>query len=195
MYYTPELQNEIDRLNLKKENICYLTIQNEYLNDMRLGHKNVEYRDYTDYYVRRFFTKDTTGKYKAVKPFTHLLLQGGYNPDSPRMLIELKGIVLNKQKFPAELDTKGHELYSNTFNLLLGHIVYDSINYTLKQDQKQQDMKSHEKVDVKHPENLKPINLVEVEYGRTGKSKSTDELGMRECKQKLIKHDLHNTYF
>lgn len=187
MNYSPDLQNKINELALKKENICYMTIQNVYLHEMRNGQKNVEYRDYSEYYLGKFFTKDNTGNYSRVKPYTHLLLQGGYNPDSPRMLIELKGIVLNKQKFPEDLNTDGHELFSDTFNLLLGNIVYDSVNFSVLVPAKTKEKKTKEKVEINHPEYLKPINLVEVEYARTGKSKSTDEMGMREMQAKAYK--------
>lgn len=40
---------------------------------------------------------------------------------------------------------------------------------------------------INHPEYVKPINLVEVNYAQTGKSKSTDELGMREMQSKAYK--------
>lgn len=40
---------------------------------------------------------------------------------------------------------------------------------------------------INHPEYLKPINLVEVNYAQTGNSKSTDQLGMREMQRKAYK--------
>lgn len=39
---------------------------------------------------------------------------------------------------------------------------------------------------MKHPEYLKPINLIEVEYAQTGRSKKTNEMGMREMQQKAF---------
>lgn len=186
MNYTPELQNTINQLGLKKENILYLTIMNEYLHEMRAGTKKVEYRDYTDYYVGRFFAKNSSGEYSIMKPFTHLLLQGGYNPDSPRILIELKGIVLNNLVFPQNknIDLKGYEVFKNTFNLLLGKICYDSLHDASEQPKSKAGNKIQEKIEINHPEYVKPINLVEVEYAQTGKSKSTNHLGMREMQAK-----------
>lgn len=186
MIYTPQLQNTINELGLKKENILYLTIMNEYLQEMRAGTKNVEYRDYSDYYIGRFFIKGSDGKYFTMKPFTHMLLQGGYNPDSPRILIELKGIIINGQIYPKDktIDLKGHEIFKNTFNLLLGNICYDSLNDTSEKPISKTDNKTKVKMEIKHPEYIKPINLVEVEYAQTGKSKSTNELGMREMQAK-----------
>lgn len=94
---------------------------------MRAGTKNVEYRDLTDFYLKQLYKKDKDGNYAIPKPLSHILLQGGYNPDSPRVLIELKGWVINKAGYPLGLDPSGHELYSDTINLLLGKIVYDSM--------------------------------------------------------------------
>ena len=91
MNYSPELQNKINELGLKKENILYLTIKNEYLHEMRSGQKNVEYRDLTDFYLSKLFVKDKNKNYREMKPISHILFQGGYNADSPRMLIECKG--------------------------------------------------------------------------------------------------------
>jgi hypothetical protein len=38
--------------------------------------------------------------------------------------------------------------------------------------------------DIKHPEYIKPINLVNVTYAQTGQSKTTNALGMREMQAK-----------
>ena len=43
-----------------------------------------------------------------------------------------------------------------------------------------------EKINIKHPEYLKPINLVEVQYAQTGDSKKINEMGMREMQQKAF---------
>lgn len=184
MNYSPELQNKIKELNLKKENILYLTIKNEYLHEMRSGEKDVEYRDLTDFYLSKLFKKDKEKNYSELKPLTHILFQGGYDPDSPRMLIELKGFVIDKDSYPSDLKTKGHELYSDTINLLLGKIEYDSVGFSVLIPGKKKEKKVVEKKDINHPEYLKPINLVEVQYAQTGKSKKINEMGMREMQQK-----------
>lgn len=43
-----------------------------------------------------------------------------------------------------------------------------------------------EKLEINHPEYLKPINLVEVQYAQTGDSKKINEMGMREMQQKAF---------
>lgn len=187
MNYTPELQNKIDALGLKGENILYLPMQGEWLHDIRMGEKDVEYRDLTDHYLSRLFRKDKSGKYVSMKPITHILFQQGYSSDSPRMLIECKGWNINGKNYPADADFSNYARYEDTINLILGKIEYDSVKFSVKIPSKPREKKVREKVEVNHPEYLKPINLVEVEYARTGKSKSTDELGMREMQAKAYK--------
>ncbi len=186
MNYSIELQQVINSLELKKENILYLTIKNVYLDEMRAGTKNVEYRDISDFYLKQLYKTDKDGNYATPKPLTHILLQGGYNADSPRILIELKGWVIDKAGYPLGLDPTGHELYSETINLLLGKIVYDSAQHgaTVAVNTTSQEKKVKEKIEIQHPEYVKPINLVNVTYAQTGQSKSTNELGMREMQAK-----------
>lgn len=189
MAYSTQLQKTINDLKLSKENILYMTIKNVYIDEMRAGVKNVEYRDLTDFYLSKLYKKDKEGNYSEPKPITYLLLQGGYNPDSPRVLIELKGWVINKSGYPNGLDPKGHELFSDTINLLLGKIVYDSqsdeeYNNPKIQVGKKEIKKEKVKTEINRPEYVKPINLVNVTYAQTGKSKSTNEMGMREMQAK-----------
>ncbi len=184
MTYAPDLQNKINELGLTKDNWLYLPIKNEFLHEMRTGSKNVEYRELSEHYLQKLFHKNGKGHYDKLKSKTHLLLQGGYNPDSPRMLIELKGVVINGDKFPANLDTKGHSLSSDTINLLLGKIEYDSVNFSVMIPSSKKEKKTVVKKEIHHPEYLKPINLVEVQYEQTGQSKKINELGMREMQQK-----------
>lgn len=184
MNYSTQLQNKVNELHLKKENILYLPMKNEYLHEIRIGEKNVEYRDLTDFYLSKLFKRDKEKNYSEQKPLTHILFQGGYEPDSPRMLIELKGFNIDKDNYPENLDTKGHDLYSDTINLLLGKIEYDSVGFSILIPAKKKEKKVVEKKEIKHPDYVKPINLVEVEYARTGKSKKINGMGMREMQEK-----------
>lgn len=184
MTYSKELQEKIDELGLSKENILYLTIANEYLHAIRIGEKDVEYRDLSEFYLNKLFKKDKFGKYSAMKPIKYLLLQGGYSLNSPRMLVELKGWVIEGVSYPSDLERKDYVIYDDSINLLLGEIAYDSVNFSILIPTQHRERKKQEKVEVAHPKYLKPINLVEVEYAQTGRSKRTNEMGMREMQQK-----------
>lgn len=135
MKYTEELHHIVDHLKIKDENRLFLTIKNQYLDDMREGQKNVEYREDTEFFRRKIFLKGTDGKpSQEMKPLQYVLFQGGYEPDSPRLLIELKGWTLNGKKFPANLNVTGHDVDPYDICLLLGKIVYDSQHGKLFRD-------------------------------------------------------------
>lgn len=89
MNYSENLKKKIDELNLSKENILYLPIARVHLRRIVDGSKTVEFRDLTDYYLKKINNYKNL-KYDSTKPITHILFQGGYNPDSPRVLAELK---------------------------------------------------------------------------------------------------------
>lgn len=129
MAYSVELQNVIDQLEITKENILYLTIVNEYIQEMRDGIKDTEYRSVNAFLLSRLFKKNQQKQFSEPKPKTHILFQGGYNPDSPRVLIEMTGFVVGNQFFPPEKELKSVR-YFDRLDLFLGKIVYDSLDYT-----------------------------------------------------------------
>jgi hypothetical protein len=126
MKYTIKLEQVLSEKQIKKDNIVYMTIKQIYLQQMREGTKTVEYRDTTNFYIKKFFKMNTANRIETQKSTTHLLLQGGYNPDSPRILIELKGIMIYGRKYPLELDVSRCDIYGYLINLVLGEIAYDS---------------------------------------------------------------------
>lgn len=189
MQYSKPLKAKIDELGLKKENILYLTIQGAFLHDIQTGEKTVEYRDLTDFYLRKLF-KFEKGELTEMKPITHLLLQAGYSLHSPRTLIELHGVAINENRWgyllPETLSDEGFIVYPDTINLLLGKIEYNSAKLEVTENTARP-KKPVKKIEIKPSEYLKPINLVEVEYKQTGQSKKTDHLGMREMQAKAYK--------
>lgn len=188
MNYSSALANILLQQGINNQSIVYMTIKNVYLQQMRDGVKHVEYRDDTDYYLKKFFNLTAKGKIESTKAITHLLLQGGYNPDSPRVLIELKGIVLYDKPYPATLNISHLEVDEDLVNLVLGEIVYDSTNelpLIATDDSKQKVAAVQiENMEEQEPNYIKPINLVNVSYAQTGQSKTTNELGMREMQEK-----------
>ncbi len=65
------------------------------MHEIRIGEKNVEYRDLSNHYLSRIFMKGKSEKYVSMKPITHILFPQGYSETSPSMLIECKGWVIN----------------------------------------------------------------------------------------------------
>lgn len=126
MAYSAELQNTVDALGISKENILYLTLENIYMQEMREGIKDIEYREGSEFILSRLFKRNKEKKFQTLKPKTHILFQGGYNPDSPRLLIEMIGFCVGSQQFPPDKELKpGYRLYQDV-ELYLGKIAYDS---------------------------------------------------------------------
>jgi hypothetical protein len=129
MAYSKELQETVDKLGLKKDNILYLTLENQYMQQMREGAKDTEYREGSEFLLSRLFLRNKAKKFQLLKPKTHVLFQGGYNPDSARLLIELKGFSVGNQNFPPDTELKtGYRLYEDV-EIYLGNIHYDSLDF------------------------------------------------------------------
>jgi len=77
---------------------------------MKSGKKNVEYREPGDFILSRLYKNYKKRGLVEPKNLSHILFQAGYNPDSPRMLIELKGWVSNEIKYPAGLSIANHNI-------------------------------------------------------------------------------------
>lgn len=180
MNLSPELEAKVNELGITKDEILYLTITNEWLHEIRIGAKTVEYRELSEYYLKMLFKKDKSGNYAGMKPKRYILFQGGRSSNSPRMLIKLKGWVIEGKCFPSSLDTANYEIIDDTINLVLGKIEYDTVNFSIKLPKREIKKREVVQAEVRHPEYLKPINTVEVEYAQTGRSKKTDAMGMRE---------------
>ena len=138
MKLSNEMQAILAQAGLKSENVLYLTIARQYLNKIRLGQKKVEFRALSDFYVKKLVNFDSKGNMGAEKPITHLLLQGGYSGDSPRVLIELKDWFWRDLKYskengltPRELEpyieaeakAEGFEPYDTYLAFVLGNVI------------------------------------------------------------------------
>lgn len=95
---------------------------------MKSGEKNVEYRTPGDFIFSRLYNNYSKTKFSAPKKLSHILFQAGYNPDSPRMLVELKGWNIKGINFPSNLITKEHDIDSGAVNLFLGTIIYENLD-------------------------------------------------------------------
>lgn len=186
MKFSKELQAKIDELGIREEEILFLTIANAWLHDIRIGEKHVEYRTFNEHYLNMLFKRDKQGNYAEMKPKRFVLFQGGRSSNSPRMLIELKGWVVEGKCYPSHLDVANYDILEDSINLILGTKLYDTVNFSIKLPKRERAQKEVEKVEIKHPVYLKPINLVEVEYAQTGQSKKTNAMGMREMQEKAF---------
>ena len=129
-----QLQQLIDKLGLTKDDYLFLTIKTVYLYHMKSGEKTVEYRDPSDFIFSRLYDDYSKNKFSKPKKLSHVLFQAGYNPDSPRMLVELKGWSHKGQNHPVNLDTKGHDIDNWCVNLVLGRILYENLDMSREEE-------------------------------------------------------------
>lgn len=136
MNYSAGLKAKIDELGLKKENILYLPIAKQHLNRIKNKTKVIEFRDNTDYYAKKLAKFDKSGDFVEDKPITHILFQGGYNADSPRMLTEMKEYLAKYEKIENpdnpktlflldEAGKEGFEFDDEYIGLFIGEIEYE----------------------------------------------------------------------
>lgn len=135
----PELENKIRKLGLKKDDYLFLTIKTVYLYHMISGEKTVEYREPSDFILSRLYDEYGTKKFSQPKNISHILFQAGYNPDSPRMLIELKGWVYGNEKYPENINASKFPVDRYSVNLLLGKILYENLDMS-REDEFQKKM-------------------------------------------------------
>lgn len=88
--YSPEMQKKIDELGIKDEEILYMTIVRESLIRILKGTKKVEFRELSDWWLKKFNEYNRDLSFKEVKPIKYLLLQNGTDPGVPRVFIEMK---------------------------------------------------------------------------------------------------------
>lgn len=123
-----ELQSVLSELGISKEDYLFLTIKTVYLYQMKSGEKNVEYRAPSDSIFTKLYKDFNQYQFNKPKQLAYILFQAGYNSDSPRMLIELKGWSYKGENQPKSLDTLGHPIDSRDVNLILGSIIYENLD-------------------------------------------------------------------
>lgn len=128
-----------------------MTIKTVYLYHMKSGHKTVEYREPSEFIFSRLYNDFTVKNFSKPKNVSHILFQAGYNADSPRMLIELKGWVSEDEKQPKNIDVSKYPVDRYSVNLLLGNILYENLDMSREEEfQKKMEREYGE-----HPKSLK----------------------------------------
>ena len=73
--YSPEMKKVIDELGLKDENIMYVNIIREPLERILSGEKTVEFRELSDFWLKKVANFNSKSEYINDKPITHILFQ------------------------------------------------------------------------------------------------------------------------
>lgn len=91
--------------------VVYLTIAREPLERIISGDKTVEFRDLSDHYLKKIF-KVEGDAVVDVKPFTHVLFQGGYSATSPRALVEFQDAGAKEESQKAPVSPMGKRMFA-----------------------------------------------------------------------------------
>lgn len=130
--FTASMRQYLNEHQIDESKVLYLTIAVAHLRRILAGEKTVEFRDLSDFYIKKFF-KVEGDEITGVKDFTHILFQAGYSSTSPRVLIELQdaGIKEASQVEPlsdmgkrmfAEAEVEGYTVDDEWIALALGKV-------------------------------------------------------------------------
>ena len=108
--YSPTMLAHMDKHGIKPEAVRYLTIQRVHLDRIVRGEKTVEFRDATDFYIKKFCEIED-GEAVSLKPHTHILFQAGYSPTSPRALVQFQDIGIKDESQRSPLTDMGKRMF------------------------------------------------------------------------------------
>ena len=111
MNYSDLMQAYMAENGIDAKGVVYLTIAREPLERIISGDKTVEFRDLSDHYIKKFF-KVEGDAVVGLKPFTHVLFQGGYSATSPRALVEFAGAGTKEAEQKSPLTERGKRVYA-----------------------------------------------------------------------------------
>lgn len=111
MNYSERMQAYMAKNGIDAKSVVYLTIAREPLERIISGDKTVEFRDFSDFYVKKLFVV-SDGEVVDAKPFTHILFQAGYSANSPRALVEIADIKVKLPEDTAPQSAVGKAMYA-----------------------------------------------------------------------------------
>ncbi len=126
-----KLQAVVKELGLKEENILYMNIQRPFLERILSEEKKVEFRDLSEYWLKKLnnYNKDLSAK--SVKPIKYILFQNGMKAEgAPRALVELKGQFHKYEAFkdePREFINPSLEAGKRSFTIGKAKVEYPHI--------------------------------------------------------------------
>lgn len=90
--------------------VLYLTLKKQYFDEIKAGKKTSEFRVYKESWIKRLTNPDGTFKH-----YDLILFQNGYHTNAPQMLVEFKGIKINK-------NMTGFLQWEKEFEIALGNV-------------------------------------------------------------------------
>lgn len=111
MNYSDRMKAYMAENGIDAKAVVYLTIAREPLERIVSGDKKVEFRDFSDYYVKKLLVVSDDEVVDA-KPFTHILFQAGYSSTAPRALVEIADIKIKLPEDTAPQSAVGKAMYA-----------------------------------------------------------------------------------
>lgn len=111
MNYSDRMKAYMAENGIDAKAVVYLTIAREPLERIVSGDKKVEFRDFSDYYVKKLLVV-SDGEVVDAKPFTHILFQAGYSATAPRALVEIADIKIKLPEDTAPQSAVGKAMYA-----------------------------------------------------------------------------------
>ena len=111
MNYSDRMKAYMAENGIDAKGVVYLTIAREPLERIISGDKTVEFRDFSDFYVKKLLVV-SDGEVVGAKPFTHILFQAGYSTTAPRALVEIADIKIKLPEDTAPQSAVGKAMYA-----------------------------------------------------------------------------------
>nr|DAY01232.1 MAG TPA: Sulfotransferase family [Caudoviricetes sp.] len=111
MNYSDRMKAYMAENGIDDKGVVYLTIAREPLERIISGDKTVEFRDFSDFYVKKLLVV-SDGEVVGAKPFTHILFQAGYSTTAPRALVEIADIKIKLPEDTAPQSAVGKAMYA-----------------------------------------------------------------------------------
>lgn len=135
--YSPEMKKIIDELGLKDENIMYVNIIREPLERILRGEKTVEFRDLSNFWLKKVAVINSKNEHVDDKPIKYILFQNGMDklPNAKRVLVKFKDYRAKYEKVEnpndpitkivlKEAQKEGFKKDDTYLALLLGDVVF-----------------------------------------------------------------------
>ena len=72
-----------------------VTLKREFFDAIYRGEKKEEYRAYTKFWISRLLVLNEKDNLYGPREYDTILFSNGYNPDSPTMEVEYKGLIVD----------------------------------------------------------------------------------------------------
>lgn len=81
------------KMETSEKKILFLTLKKQYFDQIKSGEKTSEFREYKPFWINRLMNEGGSFRHYDLIKF-----QNGYHKNAPQLIVEFKGIKINKNK-------------------------------------------------------------------------------------------------